>query len=635
VALYNPAVQRVWLERYGLPVLAGILPLALYAATACRSIFWGDSTELMLVGRTLAVSHPPGYPLLTLIIHLFSLVPGLSLPFRLNLTASLAAAGSCVMAYFIVKKLTHDVWAALFSALLWGTSFELWQQATALEVYSFQTLLLSVLLFAALKWKLASEFRWLLVAFFAFGLGITNHTPIVLWIPSLLILLLSAPTRPGARLLGFGALLAALAVCLYVYLPLRADAPGAASWGRVGSPAELLEYVTGRAYRYRLLTGGTRYLGTQVSGLPALVGRQFLAAWLLAVLGVPTLWRRSRAVLFSLLLAAAIVTVAAVEYNIPDKEGYLLPAYFALLILVGCGYAPLLRTRLRPAVMAVGALLVAIQVVAFLPVQNRSRLRGLADLSDAVIAGLPPNSAILTDDYSLYHGLRWLQAGGWRPDVLVVSQFHLAMPGYLDQLRRTGPVPEPAYGLADRLWPGASRANDAAFGEQAKATSMQVMSLLVQDWLPSRRLFWFPADFSGWPRDWEGLRLTMRGLCYEIEGRDTVPDLDSPLLPSSRYRSTLYHDEETQDLCRRLAATASRRGILRFAADNSTEAISNFDLALAYFPDYPQAIENKGMVFYFSGQPDSARLYLERYIVLEPTSTELPKVREFLARLGG
>jgi hypothetical protein len=189
--------------------------------------------------------------------------------------------------------------------------------------------------------------------------------------------------------------------------------------------------------------------------------------------------------------------------------------------------------------------------------------------------------------------------------------------------------------LARGLWQNPSRVDDAASGEQAKATSIQVMSLLAHDWLPSCRIFWFPADFSDWPQDSNGLRLTVRGLSYEIGARDTIPDLDSPLLPSSRHRSTLYHDLETQDLRRRMAATASGRGILRFAADNSAVAIEDFDLALQYFPDYPQAVENKGIVFFFSNRPDSARYYLNRFTMLEPTSPEMPKVSGFLARLGG
>jgi len=251
-----------------------------------------------------------------------------------------------------------------------------------------------------------------------------------------------------------------------------------------------------------------------------------------------------------------------------------------------------------------------------------------------VMAGLPENSALFTDDYSLFQGLRWLQAEGGRSDVRVVSQHHLAVPWYLDQLKRDQPMPEPALALVRRLWQNPARANDAQFGEQAKAASIQVMSLLVKDWLPARRVFWIPGNFSDWPRDWHGLRLTMRGLCYEIEAPDTLPDLESPLPSPSRYRATQYRDVETQDLCRRFAATACRRGIIRFAANANEDAIRSFNLALQYFPDYPQAIENKGIVFFFSNQPDSARHYLNRFVTLEPASPEIPKVRQILAQLG-
>jgi len=655
-------VTRSSIERHGLPILAGVLPLALYVSTACRDIFWMDSTELMLVGRFLTLSHPPGYPLLTLIIRLFSLgaghdpnslggigsCPYLALPFRLNLIAALAAAGSCLFVYFVVVELSRHRLAGLFSALAWAVSFELWQQATALEVYAFQALLLSVMLLAMVKWTSAEgrrtkdkgqstetlDAKWLLLAFFFFGLALANHTPIVLWVPSLLVLLVSAPARPGPCVLGFGLFLAALALCLYIYVPMRAGTSMAGSWGGVSSFSDLVQYVTARVYRYRMLAGGSQYFGIQVSGLPALFGKQFLAAWLLAIPGAVALWHRNRALLVSLLLGAAVVTVAAMAYNIPDKEGYLVPAYLALLIIIGCGFAVLLNTRFKTATLALGLVLVAVPAVVFFPVQNRSRLHGLADLSRAVMTGLPENSALFTDDYSLFQGLRWLQAEGGRSDVRVVSQHHLAVPWYLDQLKRDQPVPEPALTLVRRLWQNPTRANDAQFGEQAKAASIQVMSLLVKDWLPARRVFWIPGDFSDWPQDWHDLRLTMRGLCYEIEAQDTLPDLESPLPSPSRYRATQYRDVETQDLCRRFAATACRRGIIRFATNANEDAIRSFDLALEYLPDYPQAVENKGIVLFFSDQPDSARYYLNRFITLEPESPEIPKVRQILARLG-
>jgi hypothetical protein len=620
-------------KRYIGPLLAGVLPLVLYAATACRDIFWVDTTEFMLVGRYLTVSHPPGYPLFTLIVRLASLVPGLALPYRLNLVAALAAAGSCVFADVILVELTRDRAAALLSSLLWGVSFELWQQATALEVYSFQALLLSVLILAAVKWHRAGEPKWLLLAFFTLGLGLANHTPIILWIPSLAGLVLASPFRPGARLLGAGVALTLLAVCLYLYVPLRASAPVGQFWTEVANLSGLFQFAAGRIYRYRLLGGGPSYVGSQAMALPALFGKQFLLAWALVVPGLISLWRSRRGVLIALLIGAAVVTTATAAYNIPDKEGYFLPAYFALLIVIGCGLAFVLASRLRVAFLIVAVLLVALPVAFYLPLQNRSRLHGLADLSHSVLAHLPRNAVVFTDDYSLYQGMRWCQSFGERPDIAAISQYYLAMPWYLDQLSRGEHIPVPATAAARQLWLSSGRTDDVRFGEAAKATARQVMFILVQDWLPGRRVFWVPADFSDWPREWHGLRLTLSGIGYEISGRDTIPDLDSPLLPVSRYRSTLYRDFETQDLCRRLAATASRRGILQFAAERNTDALRDFDLAIEYFPGYPQAIENKGIVFFFTGQTDSARYYLKWFSTLDPGSPEIPKVRAFLSRL--
>jgi len=63
-------------------------------------------------------------------------------------------------------------------------------------------------------------------------------------------------------------------------------------------------------------------------------------------------------------------------------------------------------------------------------------------------------------------------------------------------------------------------------------------------------------------------------------------------------------------------------------------AIKDSNTALEHYPDYPSAVENKGLVFYAAGQPDSAALYLVRFLTLEPNSPELQKVRAILQQLG-
>lgn len=91
------------LGRIGFPIAAFVLPLVVYLLTWCRDIFRLDTTELMLSGICLRLPHPPGYPLLILLLRLVSLVPILGTPLRMNMAA------------------------ALYAALTWGLSFELWQ----------------------------------------------------------------------------------------------------------------------------------------------------------------------------------------------------------------------------------------------------------------------------------------------------------------------------------------------------------------------------------------------------------------------------------------------------------------------------------------------------------------------------
>src|ERR1700724_966195 len=57
----------------------------LYFLTAARDIVVGDTPELITAAVTFGVAHPPGYPLFSMLGHLFSLLPFGSIPFRVNL----------------------------------------------------------------------------------------------------------------------------------------------------------------------------------------------------------------------------------------------------------------------------------------------------------------------------------------------------------------------------------------------------------------------------------------------------------------------------------------------------------------------------------------------------------------------
>lgn len=87
--------SRAW--RFNAPTLlaAGAITVVagvLYFLTAARDIVVGDSPELTMAAATLGVAHPPGYPLFTMLGHLFSLVPLGPIPFRVNLLSAVSNA---------------------------------------------------------------------------------------------------------------------------------------------------------------------------------------------------------------------------------------------------------------------------------------------------------------------------------------------------------------------------------------------------------------------------------------------------------------------------------------------------------------------------------------------------------------
>lgn len=622
------------LKRYSLPALALLIPFLLYFATTARDIYWLDSAEFVVVTAINGLAHPPGYPLLLWLLETASLLPVFSLPFRLNLISALFAALSCFVLFLILRRLTKNGFAALLGSLIWMASYELWQQATAIEVYSLQALLVGLALFTACGYSETGLDRRLLLLAFVLGLGFANHLFIVFWIPGIgVILYFGTRQRPNPRTILLSILLFLLGPLLYLTLLFRT--PNLPGWAGIDNLKELLGYVTARIYRYRLLAGGTSYLATQLKDLPKTVFQQFTIFWTLLIPGIIGMGKHHPQKLLGLLTGVIIAGLAALFYNIPDKEGYFLVVWFGFAVIIGYGGWYLLQIY-KPIAALIIFMLIA-SLLFFYPKQDRSHLRGVSDLARAVRAELPDGAILFTDDYTLYHGIHWLNLETKnKPRLTVISQYHLALPWYLKQLSSSLPVPPGVFELARNLWHNPVRWNDINFGELARQTASEIMHILILSLQP-KRIFFFPQNFTNFLETWQGYNLKLNGLTYEF-----VKDADSLIEPPDklqipgprRYNTRRFYDPYTVDLCRRFAATVNRRGMMRYARGDVLRALSDFNLSLEYFPDYPAAIENKGLVYAFEGQADSAKFYLHRFLELDPHSVENEKVKSILNRLS-
>ena len=131
-------------------LVLGLSLFLIYAWGASRTIYVGDSGELVAAVHTLGIPHPSGYPLYVLLGKLWTvLVPVGSIAFRMSLFSAFCAAAAVACFYLVGRRLRLAAVPALFSSLLLAFSPSFWSQANIQRVYSLNALLVVKALYLA------------------------------------------------------------------------------------------------------------------------------------------------------------------------------------------------------------------------------------------------------------------------------------------------------------------------------------------------------------------------------------------------------------------------------------------------------------------------------------------------------
>lgn len=345
-----------------LATLLALGTLLLYLRTLAPSVatLFDDSLEFPLVAQRLAIAHPTGYPLYTLLIAAAArLVPLGDVAYRVNLISALAGAGAVAMLFLAARQLSLNRPAALWAALVFATAETVWAEASIAEVYTLHLLILAALIWAGLRWgrECAGGESPLpvsqgdaqgapLLAAFLFGLGLAHHRMMLLWAPALaLFVALRAPhlRRPGAAWLRLGAA-ATAPLMLYLYLPLRA-AVGSLDGSYENTLLGFVCWIT--ACRYgAFLTGNPLGQTRDVAFYLDLLLRQF-GALNLVLLAVGIAWLRLRPAALFLLAGGALSAAFALAYRVADPEVFWLPVVLAGALGAGAGLDGLVEVLRR------------------------------------------------------------------------------------------------------------------------------------------------------------------------------------------------------------------------------------------------------------------------------------------------
>ena len=166
---------------------------AVYFYTAMPNVGLLDSGEFIVAAQHFGVPHPTGYPLWTILVWLFQLLPLGNAAWEVNIFSGLCGALAVGMTTLLASSMLRwmmPYWSnderpsspavvALIAGsfgLLFAFSFSFWTQAVIAEVYTLHGLVISLFL-ASLYWWVRRPDKDLpiLAVFFTFALGMSNH----------------------------------------------------------------------------------------------------------------------------------------------------------------------------------------------------------------------------------------------------------------------------------------------------------------------------------------------------------------------------------------------------------------------------------------------------------------------------
>ena len=392
-----------------------LLTFAVYLRTLAPSVaeMFDDSLEFQLVAPRMAIAHPTGYPLFSILIKLFTFIPVGDIAYRVNLATALFGALAIPVLYAVARQLVNSRAAAVIAALIFAFGQTFWSQAVLAEVYTLQALLTAAMIWLTLRWgasiRLGTRTSLIPLAFF-YGLMFTHHRMSALLLPALVVYVLSYDReflREPRTLLRM-AIAFILPLLLYLYIPLRGLVTSSLDGTYQNTPAGFINWVLGSGYNVFLTQNPFGEQREAAYYLDLYVHQFTFGGLALAAIGlVPLAHKRPREWLL-LALALAANLAFALTYHVADINAFFIPSFFfaALFVAVGADWLvrlpSLVMTNKRLYAPMSVALLLLVFIVPYSLVETNFRavdLSGKWDVHDygldVLSQPLPSNSTVV------------------------------------------------------------------------------------------------------------------------------------------------------------------------------------------------------------------------------------------------
>ncbi|MCL5036217.1 MAG: DUF2723 domain-containing protein [Chloroflexi bacterium] len=646
-------------------VISFLLPFSIYIFFLCPTIAAGDSGELINCAAFLGIPHPPGYPLFTMLGHIFTWLPVNSIAWRVNLSSAAFCALACLFVYLSLFRLTGRVWASVGGALGLAFSRFFWHYAEVAEVFPLNNLFVALLTYLAVMIKDSvtesgtgrksglkasphtRKMFWLFCLFF--GMSLTNHQTIILLFPAFLFFLwFSAPVIfKEWKTFGTGVLIFILGLLPYIYAPISASTGPPVNWDNPTTLRDFKRLVTREDFGSLSLLSKESELRaptSRLSQVPAFLGtlwQQFTPFGLvLAVLGMLGAYRRK---IFQGYLALAFFfggLFFVVFANMPIQNKllfgvlhrfYLMPAVI-LSFWIGLGIENIAvwmedKKVSRAAAGAVPAALVILLFIwQFASNHEEADFRNnylAEDFVHNLMMALPQNSLFFVHGDVASMGMDYLQmVQGERPDVITMDQEKLTYEWFYDEMKKRYP-------------------DITLRGERYDGVNVFNFHL-ISDNIQKRPVIFMDFKEESYKQAYRAIPL---GLAYMM-----LP-LNTPysLVQAEETMNRLYSQFQKRGWDRKYPPTSFEYDIIKFYArpyfrlgyefaneGNDVKAAEYYKKAMEYDPDYYPALKNLAIVYLYklSRQKEAVELF-KRYVKVNPADKDIEKVKQIIKQFGG
>jgi Protein O-mannosyl-transferase TMEM260-like len=440
-------------------ILSFLLPFVLYLFTLYPGLTFTDNGELASACASLGIAHPTGYPLFTILGHLWTYLPiSNSIIFELNIFSAFLTALSASVFFLIINlvigrfnpnKLSESNINILsfVGALFYASGSVTWAQGTSLEVYSLHLLLINIALYCFLRGDFSGERKYILLGAFSLGLSFSNHLTTILVIPALTFLHFYKPNGWDFKKSNFTnafvpSILLLIGLSLYLYLPLRSAQDPLFDWGDVSrSWDKFIYHITGSQYQVWMFSDREIFvenLGKFWNILNSEIG--IVYGHILLFLGIIFTFKINKRITVFFLLLIFTCIIYSSGYTIHDIDTYYLLAFTIIKIFIILGISLSAGKYLKKYFYII-LILPLILMFSNFTNNNHSEDRIVPTYINILTENIEENSIIISSEWDFWVSGFWYnqQIEGMRKDIILIEKELLRRTWYPAQLLKWYP----------------------------------------------------------------------------------------------------------------------------------------------------------------------------------------------------